>query len=413
MVGDVLTYLKSRGVVEAQTHPELDEISAKKKLTLYVGFDPTADSLHVGTLSVIVNLRRFQRFGHKVIAVIGGATAMLGDPSGRDAERLLRTKEEIDRDSESVKNEIGRLLDPDNTVFVNNYDWLSHLNLIDFLRDVGKLFNLKHMISRESVKRRLERSEGISYTEFTYQIFQAYDFYHLFKHHGCDLQMGGSDQWGNITAGSGLIHALEGKTAYGLTTKLIERSDGKKFAQSDAGGSIWLSREKTDVHQFYQFWFRTSDADFIRNLMIYTDLRGQELDLITKEFKADPSAHAPRDRFAFEMTKLVHGEDQALGAQASAQIIRTGSITDENVKYAPQTLMAKEDIENGMGAMQAFITAGLVASGKQFKARVGGAKINGKAIESAASKISINDFDGKGRCLLFFGKKQFNVLALK
>ncbi len=413
MADDVLTYLHSRGVIEAQTHPELNEILAKKKMTLYVGFDPTAESLHVGTLSVLVNLRRFQRYGHDVIAVIGGGTTLLGDPSGRDAERTLRSKEEIDKDAQTVQEEIARLLDPEKVRFVNNYDWLSRLNLIDFLRDVGKLFNLKHMIARESVKRRLERSEGISYTEFTYQIFQAYDFYHLFKTYGCAMQMGGSDQWGNITAGIGLIHSLLGKTAYGLTTKLIERSDGRKFAQSETGDSVWLSREKTDVHAFYQFWFRTPDADFMRNVMIYTDLEGQELESLKEQFEADPSDYQARDKFAFIMTKLVHGKEQAFGAQASAQIIRTGAVSDENVQYAPRTPISKQDAEAGIPVTQAFKIAGLAASGKQFKARLSGAKINGRAVESPGVKITPDDFDEKGRCLLFFGKKQFNVLILE
>ncbi len=411
----ILSFLKRRGGVADQTHPDLDDFLTKNKVVLYTGFDPTAESLHVGTLSVIVNLRRFQHFGHTVIAVIGGGTAMLGDPSGRDQERPIRSKEEIERFSESVKAELARLLDPDKTIFLNNFDWLNAVNFIDFLRDVGKEFRVQDMIARESVKRRLERQEGISFTEFGYQIFQAYDFLHLFKHNQCVLQMGGSDQWGNITAGIDLIRTNEGKSAFGITTHLIARADGRKFSQSEGGGNIWLSAVKTDVHEFYQFWFQTDDADFRRFVLTFTDIDGPELDSLIRDFERDPSNHAVRDRFAFEMTKLVHGDEAARGAMASAQILRTGRVTDETAAYAPKTVLSRDQLGAGFSVADAFVAAGLLPAKKEVKrrAQAGGVFVNGEKIDDALRPLSHSDFDASGRCLLLFGRKKLRVLTLE
>ena len=290
MTADLFQELKERGLVYQTTDKDslvkhLNEESVK----LYVGFDPTADSLHIGHLLPILMLRRFQQHGHVPIALVGGGTGMIGDPSFKDQERQLNTLETVQNWSQSIKNQLSRFIDFDNeenpAIIANNYEWLGKLSMIDFLRDVGKNFTINYMMSKESVKRRIET--GISYTEFAYQLLQAYDFLKLYDNYGCLLQLGGSDQWGNITSGIELMRRERDVQGYALTMPLITKADGTKFGKSE-GNAVWLDAEKTTPYEFYQFWINTDDRDVIKFLKYFTFLSLEEIAEIEKEFTAAP-----------------------------------------------------------------------------------------------------------------------------
>ena len=269
--------LEARGILKQVTSPELEKRLQDKPITLYCGFDPTSDSLHVGSLLPLLTLRRFQKAGHRVIAVAGGATGMIGDPSGKSHERSLLDRATLDRNLRGITATLSKFLDMSGTnaaKVVDNASWFSGISYIDFLRDVGKHFTVNHMLAKESVRARLEdREHGISYTEFSYMLLQAYDFYHLYKSHGCELQIGGSDQWGNITAGLDLIHGLAGHDAkaYGMTHPLVTKADGTKFGKSESG-TIWIDAAKTSPYQFYQYFIQTADADVMTFMDYFTDL---------------------------------------------------------------------------------------------------------------------------------------------
>ena len=375
---NIFEELKARGLIFQTT----DEAALIKALTetsvnFYTGYDPTADSLHLGHLVPILNMRRMQLAGHHPVALVGGATGMIGDPSFKDTERSLQTTDTVAQWSESIKQQLSRFLsfEGDNAaVVVNNYDWFANMNVLEFLRDVGKYYTINYMMSKESVKKRIET--GISYTEFAYQILQGYDFYQLNENHGVNLQIGGSDQWGNMVAGTDLIRKKSGNETHVITVPLITDSTGKKFGKSE-GNAVWLDADKTSPYEFYQFWLNIADADGVKFLKIFTFLSLDEIDEIAKAFEAAPHERLAQKTLAKEVVTLVHGEaayQQAvnISEQLFAGHIKALSVKDikaglkdvpsytvasdfdgnlvnllVNAKISPSRRQAREDITNG------------------------------------------------------------------
>ncbi|ENQ3107865.1 tyrosyl-tRNA synthetase [Bacillus sp. 491mf] len=376
---NILQDLEFRGLINQQTDAEgLKELLEKESVKLYCGFDPTADSLHIGHMLPILILRRFQQAGHQPIALVGGATGLIGDPSGKKAERTLNEKETVAFFSERIKEQLSSFLDFNKegnpATIANNYDWIGSLDLITFLRDIGKNFGLNYMLAKDTVASRLET--GISFTEFSYMILQSYDFLNLYQTHGCRLQIGGSDQWGNITAGLELIRkSEEDAKAFGLTVPLVTKSDGTKFGKTE-GGAVWLDPEKTTPYEFYQFWINTDDRDVVKYLKYFTFLSHEEILELEKQVAEAPEKREAQKALAYEMTKLVHGAlalEQAIKisaalfsgsvAELTAAEIEQGfkdvpsverSVEDALLvdvlvesKISPSKRQAREDITNG------------------------------------------------------------------
>src|SRR3954447_24334242 len=312
--------LKWRGMVSEATEG-LADLFATERVTAYIGFDPTASSLHVGSLLTVMGLARLQRFGHVPIAIVGGGTGMIGDPSGKSLERVLLTAQQIDVNVAGIRAQLERFLDftatPNPARIVNNADWLGTIDLLSFLRDAGKHFTVNYMLQKESVSRRLETEEGISYTEFSYLVLQAYDFLQLFDRHGCTLQLGGSDQWGNITAGIDLIRRVRAAKAHGLVWPLMQTSSGVKFGKTEAG-TVWLDPERTSPFQFYQFWLNTDDKDVVRYLKCFTFMGPEEVDALAAAAAAHPERREAQRALARAVTSLVHGDEQVRRAEQAA-----------------------------------------------------------------------------------------------
>ena len=305
--------LKWRGLIQDST-PSIDEQLDKNSLVAYIGFDPTSDSLHIGSLVQLIILKHFQEYGHKPILLIGGATAMIGDPSGKSKERNLLDQNEISENITQIKNQVAKFLDFKNSknpaLMLNNYDWISELNIIDFFRDYGKSLTVNYMMSKESVKKRISpsQSEGMSFTEFTYQLFQAYDFYHLHKNYDCKIQMGGSDQWGNITSGIELIRKKTGQKSFALTCPLITKSDGSKFGKTEEG-NVWLDRNKTSPYKFYQYWLNSSDKDSENYIKIFTMADKNYIDKLISDHRTKPHQRLLQKFIANELTQMVHSKE--------------------------------------------------------------------------------------------------------
>ena len=305
--------LKWRGLIQDST-PSIDEELDKNSLIAYIGFDPTSDSLHIGSLVQLIILKHFQEYGHKPILLIGGATAMIGDPSGKSKERNLLDQNEISENITQIKNQVAKFLDFKNSknpaLMLNNYDWISELNIIDFFRDYGKSLTVNYMMSKESVKKRIspDQSEGMSFTEFTYQLFQAYDFYHLHKNYDCKIQMGGSDQWGNITSGIELIRKKTGQKSFALTCPLITKSDGSKFGKTEEG-NVWLDRNKTSPYKFYQYWLNSSDKDSENYIKIFTMADKNYIDKLISDHRTKPHQRLLQKFIANELTQMVHSKE--------------------------------------------------------------------------------------------------------
>ena len=305
--------LKWRGLIQDST-PSIDEELDKNSLIAYIGFDPTSDSLHIGSLVQLIILKHFQEYGHKPILLIGGATAMIGDPSGKSKERNLLDQNEISENIKQIKNQVAKFLDFKNSknpaLILNNYDWISELNIIDFFRDYGKSLTVNYMMSKESVKKRISpsQSEGMSFTEFTYQLFQAYDFYHLHKNYDCKIQMGGSDQWGNITSGIELIRKKTGQKSFALTCPLITKSDGSKFGKTEEG-NVWLDRNKTSPYKFYQYWLNSSDKDSENYIKIFTMADKNYIDKLISDHRTKPHQRLLQKFIANELTQMVHSKE--------------------------------------------------------------------------------------------------------
>ncbi len=322
--GKLSEVLKERGYVYQHTG-ELQEITDGSKRTLYLGIDPTADSMHVGHLQAMIVLRRFLENGHKVIVLLGGGTGMIGDPSGKSEERNLLDEKTLAHNAAGLKKQAQMLFQSNDFRILNNLDWLGKLKVIDFLRDIGKHFSVNAMMARDSVKDRLEnREQGISYTEFSYMLLQSYDFLHLFEHEGCEVQVGASDQWGNMVSGTDLIRRKTGKSAYAFSFPLlVNKSTGKKFGKSE-GGAIWLDAARTSPFEFYQFWFNTTDADVEEYLLKMTLVSKQDIDAVMQEQKQNPAARPAQKKLAWEVTALVHGSKEADKAKAESEALFAG-----------------------------------------------------------------------------------------
>jgi tyrosyl-tRNA synthetase len=351
--------LSWRGLVHQLTHPdELRLRLDKPGMTLYTGFDPTADSLHVGHMFQLLNLARFQRAGHRPIALVGGGTGFIGDPSGKSEERKLLTREKLEENVAGIRRQVATLIDlssDDRGLLLDNSAWLCEFSLIDFLRDVGKHFSINMMLEKDSVRSRLESASGISYTEFSYMLLQSYDFLHLYDRYGCALQVGGSDQWGNITAGMDLIRRTRAGEAFGLTTPLITKADGTKFGKTEKG-AVWLDARYTSPYQFYQFFVRTDDRDVGKYLRYFTFLSQEEVAALEAAVASRPEAREAQKRLAAEITTMVHGAGEAKRAENAAQVLFGGSLEslDERTLLdvfadAPSMVKGRIDLE-GAGA---------------------------------------------------------------
>ena len=343
--------LKWRGMVHSMIPGTEELLSGGKMVTAYLGIDPTADSLHIGHLCGVMMLRHFQRAGHKPLALVGGATGMIGDPSGKSQERNLLNEVTLRHNQEAIKAQLARFLDfdsdaPNRAELVNNYDWMKEFSFLDFAREVGKHITVNYMMAKDSVKRRLngEARDGLSFTEFTYQLLQGYDFLHLYRHKGCRLQMGGSDQWGNITTGTELIRRTDGGEAYALTCPLITKADGGKFGKTESG-NVWLDAARTSPYKFYQFWLNVSDADAEKYLKIFTFLTQDEIAALADEHAGDPGRRPMQKRLAEEVTVMVHGRDAYNAALDASQILFSNNAGEQLRRLDEQTLL---DIFDGV-----------------------------------------------------------------
>ncbi len=407
----VYDVLQDRGFLEQVTDDAEIKNLLKGRVTCYIGYDPTASSFHVGNLVPIMSLAHMQRHGHQPIALVGGGTALVGDPSGKDQMRQIMTKEEIRSNAEAQKKQFSRFLDfsEDRALLLNNAEWLTRLNYIDFLRDIGVHFSVNRMLAAESVKIRLE--SGLSFIEFNYQLLQAYDFWHLFKHHGCLIQMGGSDQWGNIVAGIDLIRRLEGKQAYGMTFPLIMTADGRKMGKTEKG-AVWLDPERTSPYEYYQFWINTDDRDVKRFLALFTFLPMEEVAELGKSEGA--GLRQAKEVLAFEATKIVHGEEAAERARAASKALFVSSSGDVSPAVSaddgiPTTVMEREGFMNGIPVFKLFETTSLCTSGSEARRLIeqGGAYVNNRRVEKFDELIKPEHFQANGAILLRAGKKKF------
>ncbi|MCH5174888.1 MAG: tyrosine--tRNA ligase [Prevotellaceae bacterium] len=341
---DFVQELTWRGMIH-QMMPGTDELLRKEQVTAYLGIDPTADSLHIGHLCGVMMLRHFQRCGHKPLALVGGATGMIGDPSGKSQERNLLDEDTLRHNVKCIKEQLARFLDfdsdaPNKAELVNNYDWMKDFTFLDFAREVGKHITVNYMMAKESVQKRLngEARDGLSFTEFTYQLLQGYDFLYLNEHMGCKLQLGGADQWGNITTGSELIRRTNGNECFALTCPLVTKSDGRKFGKTESG-NVWLDRNRTSPYQFYQFWLNVPDEDAKRYIKIFTSLEKEEIDAIIAEQDADPGRRALQKRLAEEVTIMVHSKEDYDMAVEASNILFGKSTKESLLKLDEQTLL--------------------------------------------------------------------------
>ena len=421
----IIEELEWRGLISDCTDREgLAQRLAKGAVTLYCGFDPTADSLHVGSLVPLLALRRFQQFGHKPIVIAGGATGSIGDPSGKSAERQLLTHEQLKANIEGVKKQLASFLDFDSetnaALLVDNADWTAPLSFLDVLRDVGKHFKVNAMVAKESVRARMEnRDVGISFTEFSYMILQALDFDHLYKQNECELQIGGSDQWGNITAGIDLIHRRQNRQAYGLTMPLITNSDGTKFGKTEAG-AVWLDVARTSIYQFYQYWVRVDDRDVVRYLNFFTFLHRDEIEALARQHAEQPHARVAHKALAREATVLVHGEEAASEAIRASEILFGGAldgITEATFREIAGEVPTHEVALDRFGGEGLWLPellheAGLAQSRGQSRKDIkgGGVYVNSSRIDDDQHKLKTVDLLFGKYLLLRRGKRNYAVV---
>ncbi|MCF8096897.1 MAG: tyrosine--tRNA ligase [Desulfarculaceae bacterium] len=396
------TFLERGYVAQCTDEDELSKLFAAETVLGYIGFDPTATSLHVGSLIPILSLVHLQRAGHRPIVLVGGGTGMVGDPSGKTEMRKILSLEELAANAEAIKNQLSPFLEfgPDKAMMVNNADWLASLNYIEMLRDVGRHFSVNRMLAAESVKLRLET--GLSFIEFNYMILQAYDFMHLCKHQGCKLQMGGNDQWGNIVAGVDLTRRMVGQTVYGLTFPLITTSTGQKMGKTHAG-TVWLDAERTSPYDFYQYWVNTTDADVDRFLKLFTFLPLEQIEELSR--LEGSAINQAKQVLAFEVTKFVHGEDEAKKAQAAAQAAFSGGTKADGV---PSSTMDKARLAEGVPAFMLFNEVGLTKSSSEARRLItqGGAYVGEQRVEAFDQPITLDMAGDDGAIWLRAGKKK-------
>ena len=386
----VIQDLQSRGLIAQTTDIEaLDALLNEQKISLYCGFDPTADSLHIGHLLPVLALRRFQQAGHTPIALVGGATGMIGDPSFKAVERSLNSAETVAGWVESIRNQLKPFLSFEGenaAIMANNADWFGSMNCLDFLRDIGKHFSVNAMLNKESVKQRIERDDvGISFTEFAYSLLQGYDFAELNKRHGAVLEIGGSDQWGNITAGIDLTRRLNQKQVFGLTLPLVTKSDGTKFGKTE-GGAVWLNAKKTSPYQFYQFWLKVADADVYKFLKYFTFLSIEEIDAIEAKDKASGTKPEAQRILAEEMTHLIHGEAALQAAQRISESLFAedqSSLTESDFEQLALDGLPAFEVSDDLNVVEALVKTGLASSNKEARGFVNSKAVllNGQAAE--------------------------------
>jgi tyrosyl-tRNA synthetase len=425
---NIFEELEWRGLVADCTDREqLRPRMAQSPITLYAGFDPTADSLHVGSLVPLLALRRFQLLGHHSIAVAGGATGMVGDPSGKSAERQLLTRDIIDANIAAVKKQLARMLDFETKTnparLVDNADWTTNVSFLDFLRDIGKHFSVNQMIAKESVRARMEdRETGISYTEFSYMLLQAFDFYHLRKDFNCELQIGGTDQWGNITAGIELTRKKLGAGVYGLTLPLITNADGSKFGKTVAG-AVWLDPKKTSPYRFYQFWIRVDDRDVIRYLKYFTFLTREEIEALAAQHEKQPEARVAHKALAKAVTDLIHGDGATAEAVRASEILFGGGLEgisestfNDIVGEAPTKDLEKSKLDGvGIPLVELLVIGGLATSKGQARKDIegGGVYINNVRESNAQRHVAVNDLLFGKHILLRKGKRNYVAVTAK
>ena len=424
--------LKWRGMIH-NIMPGTEELLGKGQTTAYVGIDPTADSLHVGHLVSVMMMKHFQLAGHKPIFVIGGATGMIGDPSGKSQERNLLTEEAIQKNMEGIKSQLSHFIDFNSTasnaaLMLNNYEWMKQFSFLEFIRDVGKHITVNYMMAKDSVKRRLngEFSDGMSFTEFTYQLVQGYDFLYLRKNHECMLQMGGSDQWGNITTGAELIRRKEGLDAYALTWPLMTKSDGKKFGKTESG-NIWLDPKRTSPYKFYQFWLNTTDEDAARYIKIFTLLKPSEIDELLLEHQREPHLRKLQKTLAKEITCLIHGEEAYNSALEASQILFSNSASEALHKIdedtflsvfegVPQFEISQEELNSGIRILDflAEKTKIMASKGEARRALKSNAiSVNKEKVNNEEAVIDSSYLLNRKYILAQSGKKNYFLVVVK
>lgn len=423
-----LSHLQSRGCIhDTSNFQELEQLLARERITYYCGFDPTGASLHVANLLPLVLMRRLQNAGHKPIALIGAATGMIGDPSGKSEERNLLSEEQIAQNAQSIEKQVRLFLSAEGEnayTMVRNDQWLKKLSCIEFLRDVGKHFSVNAMLVKDSVRSRLEnREQGISYTEFSYMLFQAYDFYWLYKNHNCRLQVGGSDQWGNITAGLELIRRrtpADSPSAYAMTFPLITTSSGAKFGKTEKG-AVWLSAELTSPYQFYQYWLNASDTDVVPYLSLFTEVSDEELETLKTSLVEHPEQRLAQKKLAADVTTLVHGADETVRAIKASSILFGEAISGVSSKVlldifadVPSVTVPPGEIEAGKTLQELVVLSGLADSNGAARRLIegGGVYVNNEKAQDMRMTLSLNNFIDRRVLVLRSGKKNYRLLTL-
>jgi tyrosyl-tRNA synthetase len=420
-----LEELRWRGFLDAVTSEELDAYLDEGKRTLYVGFDPTADSLHLGSLIPVMALAHAQRHGHRPLVLVGGGTGLIGDPSGKTSERTLLTKEKAEENAAAMRRQLSRFFDlssDDKALMLNNIEWLTRLNLVDFLRDVGKHFSVNEMIKRDSVRMRLEeREHGISYTEFSYMLLQAYDFMYLCEHCDCTIQMGGSDQWGNIVSGKDLIRRMLGRRAEGITFPLLTTSTGKKFGKTEEG-AVWLDAARTSPYQMYQYWLQTADDDVVRYLKLFTFLDAERIGELAAELEAAPQDRMAQRVLAAECTGIVHGPEVVRAVEAASRILFSASdeIPDAGTvamlaREMPVTELMRSDLDANPGLVDLLVRTRLAESKGAARKLIenGGVYMYNRRQSDVKKTVSEDDLMWPGAILLRAGKKNYHLVTIQ
>ena len=423
--------LKWRGMIH-QMMPGTEEQLKKEMTTAYLGIDPTADSLHIGHLVGVMILKHFQRSGHRPIALVGGATGMIGDPSMKSQERKLLDEETLRHNQEAIKKQLSKFLDfesdaPNAAIMVNNYDWMKNFSFLDFIRDIGKHITVNYMMAKDSVKKRLsgESQQGMSFTEFSYQLVQGYDFLNLYNNYGCKLQLGGSDQWGNITTGTELIRRTTGGEAYALTCPLITKADGGKFGKTESG-NVWLDARYTSPYKFYQFWLNVSDADAEKYIKIFTELTREEVEALVAEQQQDPGKRPLQHRLAKELTTMVHSEADWQAAVEASQILFSNHAGEtlrnisegvllEVFEGVPQFEIQRTDIENGLKIADMLVDKAPVFPSKgelRKLAQQGGFSINKEKVTDIYTDVNLDMLLQNKYILVQKGKKNYFLIRV-
>ncbi len=414
--------LEWRGMIHQITHPELPDILSKEKLTLYCGFDPTSDSLHIGSLLPIMGLVHFQRYGHSPIILVGGGTGLIGDPSGKKDERQLLSKEDVERNALSIKEQLAHFLSfegNNRAIMLNNADWLCELKLIEFLRDIGKHFSVNVMLTKDAIKQRLEdREHGISYTEFSYCLLQSYDYLYLCKNYNCRLQVGGSDQWGNIVSGMDLNRKLLGIETYGLTFPLVTKADGSKFGKTESG-NVWLDSKKTTPYRFYQFWINQADADTPKYLRYFTLLSEKEILELEEQIKTEPHKRTAQKTLAKEITRMVHGETALQSAIKASEAMFGGdlkelelSVLEDVFSDVPHYEFPISTLGEEPQLLDLLVKASFIQSKGEGKRLIknGGLYLNNERIEDELLKVTESLLLGGKLLIIRIGKKDYKLI---